>query len=78
MTKISKKAELTQIYTNHCIRATTSTVLSHCSFNQNNIISVTGHKDPKSLLPYVASTGNEQRKQMSNTPLLWQSKPAPG
>ena len=67
MKKISEKAELSQIYTNHCIRATTSTVLSHSSFNQNDIISVTGHKDPKSLLPYVASTGNEQRKKMSNT-----------
>ena len=63
MKKISEKAELSQIYTNHCIRATTSTVLSHSSFNQNDIISVTGHKDPKSLLPYVASTGNEQRKK---------------
>ena len=67
MKNISEKAQLSQIYTNHCIRATTSTVLSHSSFNENDIIAVTGHKDPKSLLPYVASTGNEQRKQMSNT-----------
>ena len=67
MKNISQKAGLSQIYTNHCIRATTSTVLSHSAYNQNDIISVTGHKDPKSLLPYVASTGNEQRKNMSNT-----------
>ena len=64
MKKISEKVELSQIYTNHCIRAITNTVLSHCSFNQNDIILVTGHKDPKSLLSYVASTGNEQRKQI--------------
>ena len=66
MSEISTKAELSKIYTNHCIRATTSTVLSHQNFNQNDIISVTGHKDPKSLMPYVASTSSNIRREMSS------------
>ena len=52
---------------NHCIRATTSTVLSHSNFEHSDIIAVTGHKDPRSLLPYVRSVSNEKRKAMSNT-----------
>ena len=65
MKVISAKAQLSQVYTNHCIRATTSTILSHANLNENDIIAVTGYKDPKSLLPYVASTSNEKRKNMS-------------
>lgn len=66
MKEISKQAKLSKTYTNHCIRATTSTVLSHQNFNQNDIIAVTGHKDPKSLMPYVASTSSNIRREMSS------------
>ena len=65
MKTISKKAGLTEDYTNHCIRATTSTVLANANVEHNDIISVTGHKDPKSLLPYIRSCSNEKRREMS-------------
>lgn len=64
MKQISAKAGLSKVYTNHCIRATTSTVLSHAKINQNDT-AVTGHKYPKSLLPYVNSTSNARRKSTS-------------
>ena len=53
MKTISKKAGLMEIYTSHGIRATTSTILTHADVDHNDIITVTGHKDPKSLMPYV-------------------------
>lgn len=66
MKKISIKTNLSEIYTSHCIRATTSNVLVHSSYNQNDIIAVTSHKDPRSLLPYVRCTSNRLRTDMSN------------
>ena len=41
MKNISKKAGLSEIYTNHCIRATTSTILAHADVPHNDIIAVT-------------------------------------
>ena len=66
MKQISQKAGLSSQYTNHCIRATTSTVLAHANVDHNDIISITGHKDPKSLLPYIKSCSNEKRRKMSS------------
>ena len=62
MKNISIRANLSQIYTNHCIRATTTTVLAHADIQHNDIIAVTGHKDPKSLIPYVTSTRNNKEE----------------
>ena len=66
MKQISQKAGLSSQYTNHCIRATTSTVLAHANVDHNDIISITGHKDPKSLLPYIKSCSNEKRREVSS------------
>ena len=65
MQTISKLGGLTKIYTNHSIRATACTVLAHNDIAPNDIINVTGHKDPNSLIPYVATSSNQKRKQMS-------------
>ena len=53
MQTISKLGGLTQIYTNHSIRATACTVLAHNNITPNDIINVTGHKDPNILIPDV-------------------------
>ena len=66
MKQISQKAGLSSKYTNHCIRATTSTVLANANVDHNDIISITGHKDAKSLLPYIKSCSNEKRREMSS------------
>ena len=68
MKQISMKAGLSSEYTNHCIRATTSTVLAHANIDHNDIITITGHKNPKSLLPYIKRCSNEKRREMSGIP----------
>ena len=44
MKVISHQAELSTIYTNHSIRATTITILDRSGFEARHIMSVSGHK----------------------------------
>jgi hypothetical protein len=64
MKAISQEAELSQIYTNHCLRATTSTILAHAGVDTRNICSVTGHKNHQSLESYIREPTLNQRKEM--------------
>ena len=64
MKEISKAAGCSKIYTNHCLRATTVTVLDRAGFANRDIMSVTGHRSEASLKHYV-STSDERKKQMS-------------
>jgi hypothetical protein len=64
MKTMSTEAELSQIYTNHCLRATTSTVLANAGFDARNICSVTGHKNSQSLSSYVKEPTLAQRREM--------------
>ena len=52
MTKLSEGAKLSQIYTNHSIRATGATILTKSMFNPSQIMAVTGHKSVQSLTVY--------------------------
>ena len=52
MTGLSKCCELSQTYSNHCIRATGATILSRSSFSPAQIMAVTGHKSVSSLSVY--------------------------
>ena len=65
MNTISKSANLSQEYSNHCIRATVCTVLSQNEIDSGNIIKVTRHKDSQSIAPYIATSSNRKRKEMS-------------
>lgn len=49
MAKLSKKCNLSQRYTNHCIRVTGVTTLQRGKFNEKQVMSVTGHKSMESL-----------------------------
>ena len=66
---ISQKAGPSSIYTTHCIRATISTVLAHMlahtNVDHNDIISATGNKHPKIVLPYIKTCSNAKRREMS-------------
>ena len=73
MKKISEKAELSQIYTNHSIRATSITLLDHSGLEARHIMSVSGHKSESSLKSY-ARTNLETKEKMS-TILSGQSNP---
>lgn len=44
MAKISKLANLSQIYTNHCVRATSITTLDEAGLEARHIMRITGHK----------------------------------
>ena len=52
MPSLSEKCELSKRYTNHSIRATGTTILSHQRFNPDQIMSVSGHKSVSSLSLY--------------------------
>ena len=65
MTRISKEAGLSRIYTNHCIRAYISTKLYESGFSNRAIMSVTGHRHENSLTSYVKPSEDE-RVAMSN------------
>lgn len=66
MRRISIKARLSQVYTNYCIRMTTTAVLLNANFDHRDIISVTGHKDVRSLLSYMENTSNEEEEENSS------------
>lgn len=65
MKDISKKAGLSKVYTNHCLRVTSATVLSRNNISPLDICSVTGHRNVESVKSYVDGTSDEQRYRMS-------------
>ena len=44
MSRISRKTGCSEVYTNHCLRTTATTVLAHAGIEQNYICAVTGHQ----------------------------------
>lgn len=63
MTIISKRAQLSHSYTNHCIRATTITGFSYAGFEVRHIMTVSGHRNESSVKSYVRDTTSEQKRQ---------------
>ena len=64
MTRMSKSANLSKSYTNHCTRATVATDLNRQGVDLLKIMSVTGHRNVKSLESYMyinEPTDNERR-----------------
>ena len=66
MSKISAESQLSDRYTNHCLRATTVTALSHAGFVSKDICSVTGHKSEVSLKHYCQEPSDKQKAKMSS------------
>jgi hypothetical protein len=63
---ISIDAQLSQTYTNHCIRATTSTALHQAGITTERITAVTGHKNNDSLKHYISGPSQQQKHETSN------------
>ena len=52
MATISQKAELSQTYTNHCLRVTCITTLMHAGFSRSDVKTISGHCCESSLNSY--------------------------
>ena len=62
MKRINEAVELSRTYTNHCIRATSITVMNAAGIEGTNIISITGHKSVDSMKPYLNPVKNKNDK----------------
>jgi len=67
MTTISKDCQLSKVYMNHSLRATTVHLLDVARFPDRHIMSVTGHKAESSLKTYTGYTDSKTKQKMSNT-----------
>ena len=65
MERLSVKAELSQRYTNHCVRASAVTHLFQRGVDTKKICSITKHKDERSLTHYINQTTSEQKRECS-------------
>ena len=66
MKQISQRLNLSNIYTNHCIRATVVTLLSAHGFESRQIMRVTGHKSESSLKSYDKDNAVGLKRKISN------------
>ena len=66
MANLSTQAKLSEVYTNHCIRATTITELNREGFKDRDIIAVSGHRSTTALKSYVSDTSLETKRKMSD------------
>ena len=67
MKEISKEAGLSQTYTNHCVRATTCTVLQRAGASTREIMAVTQvTKHESSVRSYTHKLDKEQRQFVSD------------
>lgn len=57
---LSSKCELSQIYTNHSLRATGATVLYQNDHSASEIMAVTGHKSVSALAVYQHTSSNQK------------------
>ena len=62
MKRISKKAGLSKVYTNHCVRATTVTVLNKSGVVPHQIC----HKRVESLAPYIDAMSSDEKQVASS------------
>ena len=66
MKNLSIKAELSKIYTNHCIRATVITKLNEKGFEARDIMATTGHKSESSIRSYATKCPEKKRREVSD------------
>ncbi|XP_078365179.1 uncharacterized protein LOC144649538 [Oculina patagonica] len=65
MKQMSTAAGIVPHLTNHCVGATSVTVLSDCNVEARHIKAVTGHKSDTSIESYSARASFEQKEKMS-------------
>ena len=65
MKVISKEANLSQVYTNHSVRATTVTLLSHAGVDTREIMKISQHKNEGSVKSYNRDSSDAQKRLYS-------------
>ena len=65
MERISIKGELSERYTNHCIRASTVTSLFQRGVDARKISAISKHKDEWNLSHYISETTSAQKRECS-------------
>ncbi|XP_011421040.3 uncharacterized protein [Magallana gigas] len=65
MKNLSKKAGLSKIYTNHCLRATSITELDRSGFEARHIMSISGHQSESSIRSYSAHVDDKKKLDMA-------------
>lgn len=66
MSSLSQEANLSKRYTNHCVRATTVTKLSHAGVTNRAIARITKHRDERSLQHYEQDSSDAQKRLFSD------------
>ena len=66
MKGISKAASLSQLYTNHSVRATSITLLSEAGMRNRHIMAISGHSNEQSLNSYNRRPSEEQLTECSD------------
>jgi len=66
MKNISKQENLSQIFNNHSIRATSIAVLDFNKFEARDIMTVSGHKSETSIKSYSDKTSETRKHEMSS------------
>ena len=66
MSSISKELNLSQKYTNHCIRATAVSLLDECNFEARHIMRVSGLKSESSIRSYSRRLSEVKQKEISH------------
>ena len=66
MKEISEEAQLSQLYTNHCVRATAITLWSIAGLSNRHIMAISGHRNEQSLKSYNSRPSSIQLQQSSD------------
>lgn len=67
MAVISEQAQLSQRYTNHCLRATAITIFDDAGYASRHIMTFSGHKAETSLKSYSHHKSERMKRAMSQT-----------
>lgn len=60
MKNISEEANLSKVYTNHCVRATAITLWSNAGISNRHIMAISGHRSEQSLVSYNSRPSTSQ------------------